>query len=604
MRILWTTGRGPDPALRQVFRADRPSAVAAAVVDGAEVLVTLTDEHEDFDCELGELHETRCPEPGLRVWERATGRLIRTVPGVCDNGTGFPAQLVTVQLDGRPFAVVGDWSRPPKLVDLSTGERAGSVPGPEDIHEIAGTGTAVVTAGWDGILRIGETVTVDTGEKLTAVAVVPVGGRPVVATGSTTVTLWDPADGSRLGVLGGDGVVTAIDGWPDTVVARGNDGWIAVWDEHGRRLGMRRMRLPGDIAAITTAGGRRLLAVEDGEAVTMWDVDADEPFGAPLSGPVTGGRLVADGLGTLLVASARDDAVSVWQFGEERPGSGAGAPADLRCLAVTPDGWIVAGASDGSLTRWRLSDGVRGPDIGSLDARVNAIHAEGAMVAAVGGDLHDVQDDRLHRWVDGRAQPPAGLGHGGEVTIAVRYFDDGPVLLTAGCDGSIHLTDLETGQRRGTIEDRYPPRGVAVGSLGGRPVAAVTGMFEPFTLWDLTSRTVVATPAAANVRLGEAARAWAGNAVVTVHEGRVRMHDLLTGSTTEVLPGVAEPVTAVAAAGLLLAIGRTDGSVTVVEANTGRVVGALALPYAATVLTWAPQGRLIAACRRDLFCIS
>nr|BFE59917.1 hypothetical protein GCM10020063_044430 [Dactylosporangium thailandense] len=64
MRTLWTTDRGADLALRQTFAADRPSAVATAVVGGVDILVTLVDEHEDFDCHLGDLHHERCPERG------------------------------------------------------------------------------------------------------------------------------------------------------------------------------------------------------------------------------------------------------------------------------------------------------------------------------------------------------------------------------------------------------------------------------------------------------------------------------------------------------------------------------------------------------------
>jgi WD40 repeat protein len=637
MRTLWTTDPGPDPALRQIFAADRPSAVATAVVSGVEVVVTLVDEHEDFDCHLGGLHHERCPEPGVRIWDRASGALIRAVRDVCDNGTGYPAVLVTVTVDGGPLAVVRDWARPPKVVDLETGRRVGTLPGHDnatDVQVIAivelAEGPAVVTTGWDGILRVaalttGRTTTVDTGERSNAVAVVHLAGRPVAATGRDAVTLWDLVDGTRAGVLTlADGrVPAAIVSWPDSnpmIAVLDFDGAIAVWDAgtgNCRPLDVRLAPRPLSIAAFAAADGRPLLGIDDGEAVNLWDVHADAPFGAPLAGPVRGARMLADGPGNVLIGSPIDDAVSVWRIDGKRPHAGSRHRSEVRCIAVTPDGWIVAGGGDGALGRWRLADGAREPDLGSLPGRVNALaavfHQAQTYVLAVGGDLHGTQDGTLYRWADGHPLPAVALDHRGQVDIALTFDVDGePTVLTAGCDGQIHLTQVCTGLRLGTIANTYPPRGIAVGLLAGRPVAAICGMFGPFAVWDLTTRAKIATPAAANVQIGEAARGWidtgTGATVVTVHEPLVRVHNLLTGAVTQLQPGADEPVTALAttddpARPAAVAIARTDGTVSIVDAATQRDICRLTLQYPATALTWAHDGQLILACRRDIHCV-
>jgi WD40 repeat protein len=623
--ILWTTGTGPDPALRQVFAADRPAAVATAVVDGVDVLVTVTDEHEDFDCDLGSRHVGRCPGPGLRIWDRATGTLIRVVPDVCDNGIGEPAVLVTTEVDGRPVAVVRDWARPPKVIDLGTGRRLGALPGHDDakdVQDIATVGPAVVTVGWDGMLRVtdpdsGRTTTVDTGERLNAVAVVRVGGRAVAVTGRDTLTLWDPADGSSAGTLAPvDGLVPAtIVGWPGddpTVAVLGTNGTITVWNaETGDRrvVAGRLAPRPWGVAALTGADGRPMLGIDNGETVTLWDVHTGEPFGAPLRGPVSHGRMLADGPGTLLVASAGDDAISVWRFAAERPHAGSALHADVRCLTVTPDGEIVAGGSDGVLSRWRAADGTREPDLGRLPGRVNTVAAVHRHLLAAGGDLHEITDDTLHRWVDGLPQRAVTLDHRGQVDVVLPFHLDGePAVVTAGCDGGVRLTRIHTGLHLGSITDAYPPRGVAVGLLDGRPAAAICGMFGPFTVWDLAGRTEIGTPAAANVEIGEAARGWvdtgAGPTVITVHESVVRMHNLRTGAVSELQPGHDMPVTALAASEdpAVVAIARMDGTVSVADPATGRTVGVLRLPHPVRALAWAPGRRLVMACRRDLYC--
>jgi hypothetical protein len=200
--------------LLHAFAADQPSAVATAVVGGVEAVVTLVDEHEDFDCHLGDLHHERCSKPGIRVWDRAAGALIRAISDVCDNGTGGPqGVLVTVVVNGRPLAVVRDWARPPKLVDLEAGHRVGTLPGHDDATEVQdivavnlADGPGVVTAGWDGMLRVtalasGRTATIVTGERLNAVTVVSLAGRPVAATGRDALTLWDLTEGTEVGAL-------------------------------------------------------------------------------------------------------------------------------------------------------------------------------------------------------------------------------------------------------------------------------------------------------------------------------------------------------------------------------------------------------------------
>jgi WD40 repeat protein len=635
VRTLWTTDPGPDPALRLAFPADRPATLATAVVGGVEALVTLVDEHEDFDCHLGDLHNEACPGPGLRVWDRATGALIRSVGDVCDNGTGYPALLATMAVAGRPLAVVGDWARPPKVIDLETGRRVGALPGHDDaaeVHDIATAelpdGPAVVTVGEDGVLRVtvvatGRTMAVDTGERSIAVATLRLAGRPVAATGRAAVTLWDLIDGTRVGVLGpaAGEVPSTIVGWPDgdpTIAVLDTEGRIVVWDVgSGRRrpLGLRPALRACDIAAAAAADGRPLLCVSDGEAVSLWDVHADSPYGAPLVGPIRRARAIADDPGVLLIASPLDDAVSVWHLDAGRASAGSGQDADIRCLTVTPAGSIVAGGGDGVLTRWRLADGVREPDLGSLPARVNAVAVApgGTHLLAVGGDLHETHDPTLHRWAGGEPLPAVMVDQRGQVDLALTFSIDGePAVLTSGSDGQTHLTQIRTGLRLGTIAASYPPRGIAVGMLAGRPTAAICGMFGPFTLWDLASRTVIATPARANVRIGEAARGWIVTggeaAVVTVQESLVRMHNLLTGTVSELQPGDDHPVTALATTDGLagppaVAIARTDGIVSVVDATTRREILRHPLPYPATALTWAATDRLVLACRRNLYCL-
>jgi WD40 repeat protein len=681
MRVAWTTYPGPDPALTLAFPADRPAAVATAVVEGRPVLVTLTDEHEDFDCELGDLHAQRCPEPGLRIWDRASGDLVRSNVKICDNGTGHPARLITLESGGRWLAVVGDWARPPKLVDLGSGRVLGPLPGHEDARDVQDLavvdGPRVVTCGWDGLVRVtdvdtGRTLRIDAGDRLNAVAVTRIGGRALVAAARDEVGLWDPDDGSRAGAVAAGGSLSALVGWPGEeglLAGLGFDGVIRVWElrpggpgsdgedreplsggpgsdrvdrqplSGGPGIGgmgreLRPPVKPTSIAAVTSVDGRPMLAFDAGGGIELWDVTSWRSAGAALTGPVRLPRMIGAGSPPhcLIAGSAADDTVSVWRVGDRPP---AGDLADLTSVTVTTDGWVVTGGTDGVLRRHRLTDGGRGPDLGRLPARVNAVAAAGDHLLAAGGDLHDGPDPALHRWTGDRAEPGVPLDHQGQTdTVRVWPAGDQVMALATGSGSAVPLIVVRTGEIAGVLDDAYPARGVATGAWDGRPVAAINRMFGTFAVWDLTTRTVIPTAADATVEFGAAPAAWLetgdGPAVVTVHGSRVSAHHLRSGTVTTLQPGNPEPVTAIAATGDRLAIARTDHVVTVlggaVESRAGmdqtvegragvdhtvegRAVegwavegwGRIVLPAAAAALAWAPDGSLIAVARRHIW---
>ncbi|MEV0903028.1 WD40 repeat domain-containing protein [Actinoplanes sp. NPDC049802] len=541
MRIAWSTDSGPDPALIRSFPAEQPSAVAVA----GDLLVTLTEHHEDFDCPAPNLHDQRCPSAGLRVWDRASGRLLRTADVDPGAGTGNP-MLVTAVVGGRTVAVAGRWLKPPVMLDLATGEPIGVLPGHEDATEVqafALAGPDVVTVGWDGIVRVaGRAATFGTGERAGALAIVGPAGRPVAAVGGReAVTLWDLADGTPLGRLETDAHTLAA--WPGSALlaVQDQDGGIVLWDTatgaHHRPATPPARRF-GRLGAVTTPTGRRLLTLDGGSAVHLWDVDAGREFGAPLHGPVRAAHVTADGPGSLIAVSPEDDAVSLWRLGENRAPEQTRSPGDIRRIQVTADGWIVG---DGGPVRWRLSDGAR--------------------QAGDGGFPPDRRPVTFH--------------------------------------GSLGGVRLAGGR---TIEHPYPPRGAVAGVLGDRPAVAVNWMFGPFTVYDQDTLTEI--PAEAAVEIGESPQAWAGDAVITVLDCRVRAHDLRTGVATLLQPGEIEPVTALAARGTDVAVARADGTVSIVDVPTARERARIGLPFAATALAWAPTGELVVAVQRDVYCVA
>lgn len=620
MRIVWTTDPGDDPRLLRVLPRIRAGAVAGAVLGGVPVYVTATGPHYDGDCPRAGEHD--CAAAAVQAWDAATGEPVRSVSGAGGR------LLAVASVRGRPVAAVCDEDGAPQLVDLEAGAVLGRLPGHRGaVRAMAAAeleaGPAVLTADRDGTVRTvhldtGEVRAFGTGRRPRALAVVAVGGRPAVVSAGDAVELWSPEAGVRIGALPASGEVWKAASWPDggaAVALLLSDGGVEVWDAaSGDRLGRRpagALRAE-EIAGVSAADGRRLVAVGDAEAVHLWDVGADRPAGPPLVGPTAWPAPACTGPGTLATASEEDEAIGVWRADLDAHPGGAGPGSTVRCIAAAPDGRVVTGGTDGTVASWRLEDGARGPVLGVLPAPVRAVAAvplgAGTAVLAGGGDLHGGTDDRLHRWFDGGPDRPVTAGHRGEVrTIAAAVVDGRPVALTTGCDETLHITDLASGERIGGLPGRGWPDGIAVGRLDGRPVAAVSRAFGRFRLWDLAARTPLATPVAEAVepleRVHALTRSDAGPAVLTVRGGTVRLRDLGTGAARLLGPAGGGEATALAVHGTgapRAAVARADGSVSLFDLATGEVTEAFPLPYPATALAWAPGGGLVAAYRRTL----
>ncbi|TDB86348.1 WD40 repeat domain-containing protein [Actinomadura sp. 7K534] len=579
--------------------------------------MTASEPHYDGDCARPHTHD--CAATAVRIWDAATGELVRTVEEVGGR------HLVVTVVDGRTAAVTCGWSDTPQLIDLESGVVLDGLAGHRDVVQGLATaalrdGPAVVSVGWDQTIRVtdlttGEARVVDTGERLHSVAVVLLGDRAVAAVAGEDVGLWDLEPGVRIGSLSATADVRKIATWPDgdalVALLSWQDG-VEVWDVSERRLVCRTSghHMTQDIVGVVTEDGRRLAAISDHEAVHLWDVDARRPVGQPVVGPTGWCALASEGPGGLVTASGPDEAIGVWRVGPEPPHHGTGHTSTITCVAVAPGG-VVAGGTDGTVGWWRPGHG-RGPVVGALPAPVRAVAAvaagDGVTVVAGGGDLHGTTDDALHRWIDGGGDQPVIVDHRGEVRIVVTAVLDGrPVTLTAGCDATLCLTDVASGERLGDIPGRHQPDGVAVGLMGGRPVAAVSRAFGPFQLWDLSGDVPMATPVGDAMEALERVHAFVqldgGPAVATVRGHVARIRDLRTGTTWHLDSENREQVTAVAIredGSPLAAVARMDGLVRIFDLRARTAVDTLTLPYAATALAWTPDGDLLVACRRDL----
>jgi WD40 repeat protein len=447
---------------------------------------------------------------GLQLWDVGTGARLRMEPAshrVVNTSFGFSELVVEVF---REEVCVTDFRR---------GRVLCSVPAEGALSAaVSADGKLVATTGPDGTYlwdatcageprRLG-----DASEGGSCVVFSPRGNLVAVCEG-LRVCLWEVATGLRGNVLE-DGVVEttsiAFDGTGSRLVGGGADGVVRVWSS---RTGDVIQRLAGRVSGIdgfATWGRGGLLgcvAVEpprargadpynsgsSGGAVRLWDLRRGcASVLSTLTSDV--GCLAVSPDGTMMATGHDSGQVCLWMTAARRrvarlDASGVAefagvSPIRLVSLAFARDGNSLASAStDGRIRIWdvRARRAVR---VLASARLIVAFGRSASQLVAAGGDGINV-------WCldDGRQLPvePAGApGRPAAVLISMGLSASGDLVACGGEDGAVVLWDLATGKlRRRMMAGRAPVWSVAF-SPDGRLLAAA-GEDGIVRLWDTVS---------------------------------------------------------------------------------------------------------------------
>jgi WD40 repeat protein/serine/threonine protein kinase len=364
-----------------------------------------------------------------------------------------------------------------------------------------------------------------------------------LATGSFdgTVRLWEVASGRELRMLSADsGAICSVAFRPDgKILAAGSrTGTVMLWDTATGDLV--RSLMAHDFPVLDLAfspDGHRLATA--GQTVKLWDIDT--------------------------------------QSAEPEPRELKEGPGQIRAVAFSPDGRLVASARNNEATAtyaidlWDAGSGQRLQTIRSSSRMWLydlAFHPDGRRLTAAQSFEGVVTWDIETRREVGRLTE-----HAGQV-YRVAYSGDGRLLASAGDDGQIWIRDAATNQKLRVLEGQVVSIGALALGPAGTSLVASSGTATAF-LWDLNSRVTDATLEGHEGEVVFAAYSPDGRVLASCDKNHVvRLWDVATRALRHTLRGHRGMVFGVAFSpdGNRLASASHDGTVIIWDTRDGRAL--------------------------------
>ncbi|WP_019816397.1 WD40 repeat domain-containing protein [Saccharomonospora saliphila] len=525
-------------------------------------------------------------ERGVRIWEVASGELVRTLPG---------AFRVAWRPDGAGIAAFEPGEGGVVVRDPDTGTVLDSLPGTGAlVYDLAfhPGGEHIALGRDDGTVELWDTGGGGAAELVlrhhphtgtTRVAF----SADLLATASQDdpeVRLWDARTGAAEGVIsqsgaefGPSGIAFSPDGLRLLTVESDN---IVSWDVETRRRSGEYASLGDTITALAvSADGRTVVAATARGDLTRWLRGTG--WNTRFSGAAISVSFAPDGSDLTAVDGTGE--LRTWNAVNGRPSAPAHAPqGTARTVARTPDGGVVVLSVDGTISVGRpdTPGEARRRTLPDRQMRAHpAVSADGRWIAAV-SDVDGVTDRVLHVWDSATLTEVARAELGEALVTSPAFGPDGTRLAATvddevrvwrlGEDGLTEASTLDVGERT-LYALALSPDGATLATVGdgGRIALRDADSGELLRRFDsahpATVRTLTFSPDGRMLASG------------TVDDSVVRLWDVGTGSLLANLSGHLGPLNDLAFSpdGRLLASASQDTSVGVWHVRPGDAVGVL-----------------------------
>ena len=424
----------------------------------------------------------------------------------------------------------------------------------------------------------------------------------------STVRLWNADDGKEKWSVRQPfacGAAFSRDG--KYVAVCSGVGTVRVYQaETGRAI----RKLTGDQGAVPaiafTPDGTRLFTAGGSGNLHLWDV-ANGTESRAFSGHV--GQVLTLALsadGTTLASTGADGTLRLWEVetGKESLKIGLGRATDA--LALSPDDkTLFAPGDDGKVRRWTASGQELTPlSAGDKPIQRLALSRDGRTLATGSDGLILIADVETGKTIAGIASAP------GDVT-ALAFRADGKAIAAVGSSFILHIWEVATSKERFAAQG-HAGAVTAVACSPKAEIVATASEDGTVRLWDAAAGKELRTCAGERVRPSLLAFSEDGATLTSVGRGREirswnvakgnelsqvgKIEDVEKGRELNRFPKFMDSTAhAFGPKGRLLAVGRADGLVYIVEAASGKTLYVLSGHSGPVLaLTFSRDGRLLA----------
>jgi WD40 repeat protein len=527
----------------------------------------------------------------VRLWDPATGRLIRTLEG----HSGWIRSLA-YSPDGKLLAS-GSTDTTVKVWDAANGKALQTFKGHTDLLggvAFSPDSKTLASASRDGSVRLWD---VATGQERTTFKFL----APLIP--GTTTRIWTTGiafspDGKTLAVGAVDGIARLLDaatgkslhelmghtGWivirgvqfaPDgkTLATAGTDGSVRLWNPAtGESLATLQGHQHQILAISFSADGKRLVSVSDEEGrVQIWDVAARDSIGTLRVGQGIIETLAFSSDSKLLGAGGFNGVIRLLSTDTEgvSPELEGSAAASQEELAFLPDGRIVAITARGQVSLFR-GENQAGEPLAGLEGKPLAvgISRSGAVIAA-GNDA-----GQLVVWDAATGAQRQTLHSDLKVIARLALSDDGSLLAISGLPDdqqnvTIEIWDTITAAKRQAL---VGSRGLvtALAFQPGATTLAAADTSGALRLWNAQDGQLLRTISAQeNQRyfIGVAFSPDGAALVTSSFTGEIQFWNPTTGAQAASISLVGTGASALAFSpdGQRIAVGGRDASVRLLE---------------------------------------
>lgn len=538
-----------------------------------------------------------------------------------------------------------------KLWEATSGQELGALKGHTSVVTsvaFSPDGKLAASASSDSSIRLWD---VNTGKQLKSfehlsaqsIAFSP-DGRTLISGGFGPIKIWEIASGRELSsiivssitlnsiALSPDGTLLAVGDWAKPTT-------VKLYDVRtGRLIHYLAGHSDEVFCVVFDPAGTTIASASKDNSIKLWDVVSGKELRTLQGhvGPVYSIAFSADG--KMLASGSGDQTVKIWDTSSGQVMKTIRQELAVSEIAFSPIGSTLASGAGNTIRFWEARSGeellkLKGYGHSLLET---AFNSDGSVLVGAGADTIKVWDFASSSGLRTIANPPGRY---------LSYFSispDGKLLAKGGDSASVHLWDLNSGKKLGTLNGHRDSVIQVDFSPDGR-ILATASFDKTIKLWDVTSRQELRTLHSAflvdrvvfspdgkllvtngpdysliiwEVATGQQSKTLSGHTnlisgIVFSPDGKtlasggwdqtIKFWDVDSGKQMRSVNGHARYITQISfhPKGQLLASSSADGAIKLWEAGTGREVRTIQTNGSVGSVTFSPDGLVLAAGKDD-----